>query len=325
MNRRERLEACITGESVDRTPIALWRHFPVDDQSPSRLASATVDFQRTFDFDLVKVSPASSFCIKDWGARDEWQGAAEGTREYTHRVIQHQDDWEQLSILDPTKGFLSAQLDCLRMIVDELGEDVPVIQTIFNPLAQAKNLVGAQNLSVHLRRHPNAVHTGLQIIAESIQRFIEAARQTGIAGIFYAVQHAQYSLFTEQEYEVFGTFYDMQALQPARDFWLNMLHLHGTQVMFERFLDYPVAIINWHDRETPPSLVEAQEKFSGALCGGLRRKETMVLGSPDSVKAEVQDAIRETGGQRLILGTGCVMPTIAPRGNILAARESVEE
>jgi len=325
MNRRERLEACITGDSVDRTPIALWRHFPVDDQSPSRLASATVDFQRTFDFDLVKVSPASSFCIKDWGARDEWQGAAEGTREYTHRVIQHPDDWEQLSILDPTKGFLSAQLDCLRMIVGELGEDVPVIQTIFNPLAQAKNLVGAQNLSVHLRRHPNALHAGLQIIAESIQRFIEAARQTGIAGIFYAVQHAQYSLFTEQEYEVFGTFYDMQALQPARDFWLNMLHLHGTQVMFDHFLDYPVAILNWHDRETPPSLAEAQEKFSGALCGGLRREETMVLGSPESVKAEVQDAIRETRGQRLILGTGCVMPTIAPRGNILAARESVEE
>lgn len=325
MNRRERLEACITGESSDRTPIALWRHFPVDDQSPSSLANATINFQRTFDFDLVKVSPASSFCIKDWGAKDEWQGAPEGTREYTHRVIQHPDDWEQLNILDPTKGFLSAQIDCLRMIVGELGEDVPVIQTVFSPLAQAKNLVGAQNLSVHLRRHPQALNAGLQIIAESIQRFIEAARHTGIAGIFYAVQHAQYSLFTEKEYEDFGTFYDLQALQPARDFWLNMLHLHGTQVMFDRFLNYPVAILNWHDRETPPSLAEAQKKFSGALCGGLRREETMVLGSPEIVKAEAQDAIRETGGRRLVLGTGCVMPTIAPRGNILAARESVEE
>lgn len=325
MNRRERLEACITGESSDRTPIALWRHFPVDDQSPSSLANATINFQRTFDFDLVKVSPASSFCIKDWGAKDEWQGAPEGTREYTHRVIQHPDDWEQLNILDPTKGFLSAQIDCLRMIVGELGEDVPVIQTVFSPLAQAKNLVGAQNLSVHLRRHPQALNAGLQIIAESIQRFIEAARHTGIAGIFYAVQHAQYSLFTEKEYEDFGTFYDLQALQPARDFWLNMLHLHGTQVMFDRFLNYPVAILNWHDRETPPSLAEAQKKFSGALCGGLRREETMVLGSPEIVKAEAQDAIRETGGRRLVLGTGCVMPSIAPRGNILAARESVEE
>jgi hypothetical protein len=50
----------------------------------------------------------------------------------------------------------------------------------------------------------------------------------------------------------------------------------------------------------------------------------MVLGTPDQVKAEVQDAIQQTGGLGLILGTGCVMPTIVPRGNIIAARQSVE-
>jgi uroporphyrinogen decarboxylase len=103
-----------------------------------------------------------------------------------------------------------------------------------------------------------------------------------------------------------------------------MLHLHGQEVMFDRFLKYPFGIINWHDRESPPSLAEARKKFAGALCGGLRRQETMVLGTPDQVKAEVQDAIQQTGGLGLILGTGCVMPTIVPRGNIIAARQSVE-
>ena len=325
MNHYERIEACIANETVDRPAVALWRHFPVDDQSPTSLAEASIGFQRTYDFDLVKVTPASSFCIKDWGATDEWHGASEGTREYTHRVIQHPADWEQLTILDPTKGYLADQLYCLRMIVGELGQEVPVIQTVFNPLAQAKNLVGAENLSIHLRRNPQELKTGLRIIAESIQRFIEAVRQTGAAGIFYAVQHAQYSLLSEKEYEDFGRSFDMQALEPAREFKFNMLHLHGKQVMFDCFLDYPVAIINWHDRETPPSLVEAKKKFSGALCGGLRRRETMVLGSPEQIKAEAEDAFQQSGGQGLILGTGCVMPTIVPRGNIIAARKSVEK
>ena len=324
MTHRERIEAAIAGETVDRTPVALWRHFPVDDQTASSLAEATIDFQHAYDFDLVKVSPSSSFCIRDWGAEDEWQGEPEGTREYTHRVIQHPDDWESLSVLDPRMGSLSAQIESLGMIVDELGRDVPVIQTIFNPLAQAKNLVGAEKLPFHLRRYPQAVHAGLLTIAKSIQHFIEAARQTGISGIFYAVQHAQYSLFTEDEYEVFGRSYDMLALEPAQDLRFNMLHLHGKQVMFDRFLDYPVAMINWHDRETPPSLSEAQGKFPGALCGGLRRLETMVLGTPEQVWTEAQDAIKSTNGRKLILGTGCVMPTIVPRGNILAARQSVE-
>lgn len=323
LSHRARLEVALAGGAVDRPPVALWRHFPVDDQSPGSLAAATVDFQRAYDFDLVKVTPASSFCVRDWGARDEWRGASEGTRDYTHRVIQQPEDWTRLEILDPRRGFLARQLECLRLIMGEVGGEVPVIQTIFNPLSQAKNLVGRDALLVHLRRYPEAVHAGLKIIAESTQRFVVAALETGISGIFYAVQHAQFGLLSGQEYQQFGRVYDMQVLEPAGGLWLNLLHLHGEDVMFDAFLDYPMAIINWHDRETPPSLSEAQTRYSGVVCGGLRRWETMVLGTPEQVRAEALDAIQSTGGQRFILGTGCVLPTTAPRGNILAARQSV--
>jgi uroporphyrinogen decarboxylase len=50
----------------------------------------------------------------------------------------------------------------------------------------------------------------------------------------------------------------------------------------------------------------------------------MVLGTPERVAAEVKEAILATGGRRFILGTGCVLPIVAPSGNILAARRSVE-
>lgn len=321
---RERLQTCLSGQMPDRVPVALWRHFPVDDQYPERLAKATLAFQGTFDFDLIKVTPASSFCIKDWGVADEWLGSSEGTRDYTHYVIKDPEDWESLPVLNPTKGYLGAQLKCLELLYQELGPDTPIIQTIFNPLSQAKNLVGPQNLLVHLRQHPEAFHAGLRRITESCIRFVEATLQTGISGIFFAVQHAQYGLLSEAEYVEFGRKYDKQVLESSRDLWLNMLHLHGTDIMFDLFLDYPVQIINWHDKETFPPLNEGQERFKGAVCGGLRRHETIVLGAPESIKAEAQQAIQETGGRRFILGTGCVVPIIAPYGNILAARQSVE-
>jgi uroporphyrinogen decarboxylase len=324
MNHRERILAAIAKEETDRPAISLWRHFPVDDQDPSRLADSVINLQRTFDFDLVKITPASSFCIKDWGANDEWRGAVEGTREYTHRVIQHPGDWKKLTPLDPGKGYLAAQLECMGIIVEELGAEVPVIQTVFNPLSQAKNLVGKDNLAVHIHKYPEELKAGLKTIAESIQRFLEASRATGIDGIFYAVQHAQYGLYSEQEYAEFGSTFDEYALEPITQYKINMLHLHGQEVMFDSFLDYPFGIINWHDRESPPTLTKAQKIFSGALCGGLRRQETMVLGTPAEVRAEALDAIQQTGGRGLILGTGCVMPTIVPRSNIFAARQSVE-
>lgn len=324
MNHRERLETCLSGGKPDRPPVALWRHFPVDDQSPKNLAVATIEFQKEFDFDLVKVTPASSFCLKDWGAQDEWRGASEGTRAYTERIIQEPDDWAKLTVLNPHQGYLADQLDCLTEIIDQLGENTPTLQTIFNPLSQAKNLAGQERLIVHLRQYPQALHEGLRIITESTRRFVEAALDTGIAGIFFAVQHAQYRLLSEDEYDEFGKQYDLTILDHVSDLWLNILHLHGESVMFDQVVDYPVQVINWHDRDTPPSLAAGKKRYRGVVCGGLQREQTMVLGTPDHVLSEAKDAIQATNGERFILGTGCVVPITAPRANMIAARRSVD-
>jgi uroporphyrinogen decarboxylase len=324
LNHRERLEACLNGDMPDRVPVALWRHSPVDDQTPDGLAAATLHFQQTYDFDLVKVTPASSYSVKDLGVEDEWRGASEGTRDYTRTVINFPEDWERIPVVDPKQEHLAAMLASLELLVKELGPDVPILQTIFNPLSVAKHLAGGAKLIVHLRQYPDAVHAGLKSITESICMFVEAAAQTGIAGLFYAIQHAQYGLLSEDEYRSFGRDYDMQVLQNIPGLWLNMLHLHGKNVMFSMVADYPIQVINWHDRETPPNLAEGQSRFSGVVCGGLERVQTMVLGDPEMVTVEANQAIEATEGRRFILGTGCVLPIIAPHGNILAARRSVE-
>ncbi len=324
MSKVERLRAAISGEPVDRPPVALWRHFPGDDYRAADLAAATVRFQREYDFDFVKVTPASSFCLQDWGSRDRWVGTLEGTREYTQHPIQSPDDWLKLKPLDPTAGALGEQLRCLHLINAELPGDVPFIQTIFNPLSQAKNLVGRERLLVHLRRYPDALGAGLKVIAETTIRFIEAARETGIAGLFYAVQHAQYGLLSEEEYLTFGRSCDLAVLEAAQGLWLNVLHLHGRDVMFDPLADYPVQVVNWHDRETVPSLAAGLQRFDGAVCGGLQRWEVVVRGTPAQVREQAADSIAQTGGRRFILGTGCVTPIAAPWSNIRAVREAVE-
>lgn len=323
MTKTERLQTAIRGDPVDRPPVALWRHFPGDDFRPEDLAAETLAFQRRYDFDFVKVTPASSFCLRDWGVEDIWLGNLEGTREYTVRPVRSPDDWLRLAVLDPTRGALGEQLRALRLIAEGLTGETPFIQTIFSPLAQAKNLAGEENLLVHMRRDPGALCAGLETITETTLCFIRAARETGIAGIFYAVQHARYGLLSEAEYAVFGRPYDLRILEAAQGLWLNVLHLHGSEVMFDLLADYPVPVINWHDRETYPTLAEAQQRFGGAVCGGLQQWEVMVRGTPEAVRAQAADAMAQTGGRRFILGTGCVTPIVAPASNIRAAREAV--
>jgi uroporphyrinogen decarboxylase len=324
ISHRQRIEACLSNNPIDRVPVSLWRHFPVDDQYPERFAEAIVSFQKTFDFDLVKVTPASSYCLKDWGVDDVWRGSIEGTREYSHHVINHPDDWYKISVLDPYQGFLGNQLRSLKIVINKLGSDSPIIQTVFSPLSQAKNLVGGTNLLIHLRRFPEALHAGLCTIAKTTRLFINALQDVGIDGIFFAVQHAQHGILSVEEYNTFGRAYDLQVLDPARKMRLNMLHLHGMEIMYNQLIDYPVNIINWHDRDTCPSLQDGLSLFPGVVCGGLQRQRTLVLGTPDDVKAEAREAIRATQGQRFILGTGCVVPIIAPYGNIMAARQCAE-
>lgn len=325
LTRRERLERAIHGEPVDRAPVALWRHFPVDDQDPAALAAATAAFQREYDFDFVKVTPAGSFCVKDWGVDDVWNGNGEGTRDYTRRAIAAPDDWTRLPRLDPTRGNLGAQLRCLELLRSTFGDDPPFIQTIFSPLAQARNLAGGETALVHLRRYPDALKAGLETIAATTIDFIQAARSSGIAGIFFAQNHATYRFLSESEYREFARPYDLRILDAAKDLWLNVLHLHGDEIMFDLAADYPAAIVNWHDRETTPTLAEGLKRVTGAVCGGVRQWETLVRGTPDDVRRECADALGQTGGRRFVLGTGCVTPIIAPAGNIRAVREAVEK
>lgn len=324
INHRHRIEALIEQKYLERVPVALWRHFPIDDQKPETLAKAIIEFQTQFDFDLIKITPASSFQVKDWGAKDIWKGNPEGTREYTQRVIQKPDDWLKLTPLKVSKGWLAGQLQCASLVTKQTEMSVPVLQTVFSPLAQAKNLAGGEKLITHLRQYPDIILHALKVIAETTIGFIEALGHTKIDGIFYAVQHAQYSLLTRDEFIRFGKAFDLPVLKAASSFWCNMLHVHGENLMFDQIKDYPVVIINWHDRNTPPNLKEGMKQTSGIVCGGLQQWQTLVLGDPTQVYKEARMAIKMTGGRRLLLGTGCVTPVTAPFGNIMAARKSVE-
>lgn len=324
MNHRQRLEATLSGKSIDRPPVALWRHFPVDDQNSQTLAKSILLFQHIYDFDFVKITPASSFCVLDHGVRDEWKGNPEGARYYTQYPVINTKDWKSLKVLSPLEGNLSQQLECIRLIKQGLPAHTPVIQTIFDPMAQAKNMVGKEKLLVHMRQEPEMLLAGLETIMRSTIAFITECIKLGVDGIFFAIQHTQASLLTLDEMERFITPFDEQILRAASGLWLNVAHIHGKDLYFDAVPKRGIAILNWHDQETSPSLAEAERSFSGAVCGGLRQWESLAYGTPDEVRQESIKALHSVQTTRLVLGTGCVIPIISPHANILAARNAVE-
>lgn len=323
MNKRERLEAAIEGRPVDRLPVALWRHWPGDDQDADALTASHLAWQQAYDWDFVKASPSSSYCLDDWGAETRWEGHMEGTRTYLRPVINEPDDWLKLKPLDPGKGMLATQLAVLRQLNEQLDAGVPTIATIFSPLSQAKNLVGPEMMLSHMRSHPVEFRAGLDTIRESTLRFVEAAKRTGISGIYYAIQHTQYQLMSRAEYERFGLGDDIEILEMAGDLWLNIVHIHGDSAYFDLASAYPTPVINWHDRECGTDLAGGLRRFEGAASGGVSRW-SMMQDAPDAALAEAADAVAQTNGRRLILGTGCVIMVTTPLRNIRALRAFAE-
>jgi len=92
MTKRQSLEATFAGLPVDRPAVALWRHWPVDDHSGEDLARATIDFQRTNDFDFIKITLNSDYCLSGYGAVSRWEGNPEGSYGLGRLVIDLPED-----------------------------------------------------------------------------------------------------------------------------------------------------------------------------------------------------------------------------------------
>lgn len=321
---RARVRAALEGRVLERPPVALWRHFPAADSTAEGLARAVLEFQREFDFDLVKVTPASGYMAEAWGAQLVPKNNPEGTREYLTRPIHTPQAWSTLGKLNPREGVLGRELKALTLTRRELQRDTPIVQTIFSALTTAKNLRGDHWLD-DLREHPEELHAGLDIISETTLAFARESLRAGADGLFFATQLASSDVLSLEEYKKFGAEYDLRILTKlAPECELLVLHIHGMNIFFELLAEYPVQVINWHDRRTPPPLGAGQRRSGKTVLGGLNEWETLLLGTPEAVRAQARDACEQTSRKNLILGAGCVIPITVPKANVHAAAHSFE-
>ncbi len=324
MTKRERLQAALLGQPVDRMPVAFWRHFPGDDQREDSLVQVSLDFQRRYDLDFIKLPVSSSYTVTDYGVKHEYRSNIGGDRTYTECVIKNIDDWRKIEPLDVRRGAYGWHLESLRRIIEQKEAATPVVVTMFHPLALAFYLAGQETCLVHLRTNPEPVEIALKALAQTSADFARAAVEEGADGIFLSARFAGYEILSAAEYNRFARPGDLAVLEAAGAGWFNILHVHGHHPMVQLLADYPAHVLNWHDRTAHPDLAEAAHIFRGALMGGVDQYQTLELGTLDQVKAQVHNAVKQMSGRRLIVAPGCTYPLDVPQANLLAMRQSVE-
>jgi uroporphyrinogen decarboxylase len=309
MNRYERVWAAVNGDEVDRPPVCFWHHFhPAG--SGQRLADATLEFfDEEFELDIMKIMPDIPY-------------------PFPHKTIRQPEDWLAIEPIDPGRSrYMTQRIEAVQTVREAIGIEAPVVMTTFSPLAEAMYFCADHATFLqHAQEHPAVVHEALSIIADNLRTQNQLMIDAGADGIFFALQGCSREIMPEALYREFGRPYDLMALQGAREGWLNILHIHGAaELMFDAVLGYPVSVLSWSDRIAGPSLREARSKTSLCLMGGWSELGPLTTGPVEKIREEALDAVKQTGGRKFILASGCSVPDDTDHDILEQARDIVEE
>ena len=324
MNKKERVDAAIRSDKVDRVPVSVWQHDYAHEWDMHLLMQAMVESFTENDWDFLKVNPRATYFAEAWKARYRPSGEKYQAPIFENTPIRCSSDWKRIRQLDPDRPPFLEQLRLMQLLNHQVGYDAYFVQTIFCPLGVARYLVGDNPESVldSMREDRGALHAALRVITETLIHYAIACMDEGASGIFYATNGwATQSLLTQDQYHEFGEQYDLEFLDAIKSrSKLTILHNCGERIYFDSLAAYPVQIISW-DAFAPgnPNLQEGKLRSGKAVMGGLNC-ETLKSGSSRQIQEEVAQVLESTGERSLLLAPGCAISPEAPVRNLEAVR-----
>jgi len=337
LHPRQRFEAALKGVPVDRPPVTAWGHDFLAEWSPGALAESTVRRARQFGFDLIKLQPRASCFAEAFGSVYRVSGGAFEAPRLVSWPIRRPDDWQKLIQADAGAAPLADQIRALDVVVREIGDERPVLQTVFSPFTVASYLAAdgqaeaqrsrpdliakAEARAVaHLRQRPDAFASALGVVTSALVAFVEGSVAAGAHAIFYAVgAGASAETLSWSEYEELLLPHDRTVLAAVPASVPVVLHLCGPRVRLRLADALRIDAISLAAHEAGnPSLAQVRARTGAAVFGGVPHVAALVDGEVETVRGVVRAAIVETGGAGLVVAPGCSVPPGAPERNLVA-------
>ena len=328
MTPRDRVWATLRGDRTDRPPVSFWGHVYHRESSAADLVDSTLERQDLFRWDWVKLNPRKHYHSEDWGVRYRYSGRPDEKPVLETWPVHAGEDWRAISSRPATAGALGEQIDAVRLLRRRLAREVPMIETVFTPLAVLGEMVEKPAvLKEHLRTHPEAVRGALEAVTLTFEQFAAEIIAAGADGIYLATTSwGSRDWLTPAEHETWARPFDLRVLAAAADAPFNVLHVCKPNNLLFEMADYPVRAFSYDaTHPTNPSLARALERVSGAVMGGLSYEGALQEQDHEELLGELRRGWEQTGGQRWLVAPGCSIPPATPAGNLRAVRSAVEE
>lgn len=335
MTPRERMAAFVSGGELDRLPFILHvgehasRLIGVSvarySHDPTLMAEAQCAVSRLYGPDSVGVGPGLFGIAEAMGA--EIIFPEDGMPYLGRPVIHTESDLARLNPVNPYRdGRLSLYLEALKMIDARVGRQVPVSSSVGGPLTTAAALRGTENLLKDFYRRPEWVHRLLALVTESALNYIDAVAGLGLkTGISEPM--ASSSLISPAHFREFVAPYLKLYTKRIKKHSGSGPHLHicgDTRRIWQEMVETGAAAISLDEMV---DLAAAKDAVGGrvVIAGNVRPVETMLLGNPSRVEAEVRECLRKAydSPRGFIVCPGCALPLHTPAENVKAFAAAV--
>ncbi|MCC6349693.1 MAG: hypothetical protein IT347_08905 [Candidatus Eisenbacteria bacterium] len=326
MTERDRVLAALRGQPVDRPPISFWGHVYHRESSARDLAEHTVERWRRFGWDWIKINPRKHYHVEDWGVRYRYPGVPDEKPVLERWPVHEAADWDRIAEIPHDAGALGEQLEAVRLVRAAVPPNVPVLATVFTPLAILAELTEPPGLlREHLVTEPARVARALEVVTRVFERLAGAYLRAGADGLYLAtVDWGCRRFVTPEDLRRWSRPYDLRLLAAAGPSPYHTMHVCKDDCLLFEFADYPVGAFSW-DALAPanPSLAEGLARLPGAVMGGIAHEGALQDRNPEAVLEQYRRALAETGGRRWLVAPGCSIPPHSPEANLAALRDEV--
>ena len=326
MTPRARVWATLKGERTDRPPVSFWGHVYHRESTAHDLAEATLERQDRFQWDWVKLNPRKHYHSEDWGTRYRYSGRPDEKPRLEDWPVREARDWRRITSRPHDQGALGEQIDAVREVRSRLPREVPLIQTVFTPLAVLGEMVESPGvLKAHVQSHPEDVRSALEAVTRTFVRHVTAVLEAGAEGIYFATTSwGSRDWISAEEHRVWARPFDERVLAAAGGAPFNVLHVCKANNLLFEMADYPVQAFSYDaNHPSNPSLAEALRRLPGAVMGGIPYEGVLQTPDHEGLLAELRRGWDQTQGHRWLVAPGCSIPPTTPVDNLHRVRDAV--
>ena len=326
MTSRERVLNALNRREVDIAPVAnpnsiitremqdkVGAYFPeahhnAEVMTELALAGRTVcGYDAVFPVFGAGTQEAGALGVKiDWGDPDNLPAILSHKWSDPNEIEVPDDFLERLEI--------STVLDSIRMLREELGDEVAIFGKAYGPWSLAYHFFGIEKFMMDTLTDAPKVHAILDRLKEFTIVFGKAQIEAG-ADALNVCEHITADLIRPEAVTTFLLHVDQQikAELPVP------IILHCCGKTMDRINHFNKIGFECFNFESANDAVEMREKATVSLCGNINNPETILSGTPEDVEREVFYAL-DAGVE--LLAPECAAPVNGKLANVIAVREA---